>query len=458
MKVIICGAGQVGTSIAAYLAEEGNSVTLVDQSAELIAHVNDTLDVSGIVGHASHPDVLEQAGAGDAEMIIAATYSDEVNMLACQVAHALFDVPRKIARVRDQSYLNPIWSDLFTHDHLPIDAIISPEVEVARAILNRIRVPGAFNIIPLAEGRVQMVSVICHSDCPLVNTPLQHLTALFPDLMVEVVAIVRGEENIIPSSDDHMQAGDEVYFVTSADHLSRVMLAFGYEEPLARSILIVGAGKIGLKLAQDLHNQMPHVSVRIVESDPARARVVAETLESATVIQGDGLNREIMDQASNGAFEAVIAVTNHDENNVLLSLLAKQRGCEQAITLINNSSYIPLVSSLGVDALVNPRSITVSTILQHIRRGRVRAAHTLRDGFAEIMELEALETSAAVNLPIQSINRPRGVVFGAIVRGDLIFMPRPDTVIRAGDRVIVVAAHDQVKKVEQLFAVRPEFF
>ena len=458
MKVVICGAGQVGASIAAYLAEEGNSVTLIDQNPDLIMNINETLDVNGIVGHASHPDVLEKAGTADAEMLIAATYSDEVNMVACQVAHSLFNVPMKIARIRDQSYLNPVWANLFSREQLPIDVVISPEIEVAKAIANRLRVPGAFNIIPMVDGRVQMVSVICKRDCPLMNTPLKHLTSMFPDLTIEILAIIRGDKKIIPTSDDEMRAGDEVYFVTSTEHLHRAMASFGYDAPETRRVLIVGAGKIGTRLAQDIKATMPEISVRLIEADLDKAQTVSEQLEGVTVLHGDGLNKEILEEASVGVSEAIVAVMNHDESNILVSLLAKQYGCERAITLINNQSFAPLVSNMGLDAVVNPRAITVSTILQHVRRGRIKAAHSLHGGFAEILEVEALDTSAIVNTPIREIKRPENTIFGLIVRGEEIILPKPTTVIRPDDRVIVLAAHGQVKKVEQMFAVRPEYF
>jgi trk system potassium uptake protein len=458
MKVVICGAGQVGSAIAAYLSEEGNNVTIIDQNAELIAEVNENLDVTGIVGHASLPDTLERAGAADAEMLIAATYADEVNMVACQVAHSLFKVPMKIARVREQSYLRPLWGGLYNRDHLPIDVIISPEVEVAKAIANRIRVPGAFNIIPLADGRAQLVSVICKPNCPLVHTPLKHLTPLFPELTMEIVAIVRGETKIIPTADDQMLPGDEVYFVVSNDHLPRAMATFGYDEQQTRRVLIVGAGKIGTRLAEDIQQTMRGITVRLIEADYDKAARVSERLSGVTVVHGDGLSREILEEAQIGHTEAVIAVMNHDESNILVSMLAKQHGGERAITLINNDSFTPLVTSLGVDAIVNPRSITVSTILQHVRRGRIKAAHSLREGFAEILEVEALDTSAIVNIPIREIKRPKDMIFGLIVRGDQIMTPRPDMVIKPDDRVIILAAHDQVKRVEQMFAVRPEYF
>lgn len=458
MKVIICGAGQVGASIANYLSEEGNHVTLIDQNANLIADINESMNVTGIVGHASHPDVLERAGAADAEMLIAATHSDEVNMVACQVCHTLFNVPMKIARVRDQSYLNASWSNLFSRNELPIDVVISPEIEVAKAIANRLRVPGAFNIIPLADGLVRVVSVICKTTCPLINTPLKHLTSMFPDLAIEILAILRKDAKIIPTGNDEMRAGDEVYFVTSAEHLTRAMAAFGYDDPQTRRVLIVGAGKIGTKLAEDMRAHMPDISVRIVEANLDTAQRVSEKLGDITVLHGDALNREILEEASIGTTEAIVAVMNHDESNILVSMLAKQHGCERAITLINNPFFTPLVTTLGVDAIVNPRSITVSTILQHVRRGRVKAAHSLRDGFAEVMEVEALDTSAIVNTPIREIKRPKDMIFGLIVRDNEVIVPKPDTVIRPDDRVIILAAHGQVKKVEQMFAVRPEYF
>jgi trk system potassium uptake protein TrkA len=458
MKVVICGAGQVGSTIAAYLAEEGNSVTLIDKDAALIAQINETLDVAGIVGHASHPDVLARAGAADAEMLIAATHSDEVNMVACRIAHSVFKVPVKIARVRHQSYLDPKWSAFLGREHMPIDVIISPEIEVAKSIANRLRVPGAFNIIPMADGRVQLVSVICKPDCPLINTPMRHLTPLFPDLTIEVVAIVRGETNIIPSGADEMRVGDEVYFLTSTDHLDRAMAAFGYDEPQMRRVLIVGAGNIGARLAEELQKGMKGVSIRMIEADVGRAQAVSETLGNVTVLHGDALNRELLEEAHAGTSEAVIAVMNHDESNILVSMLAKQNGCERAIALINSQSFMPLVANLGIDTIVNPRAITVSTILQHIRRGRIKAAHSLRDGFAEILEVEALDTSAVVNIPLSEIRKPKGMIFGLIVREDEILVPRPNSIIRPDDRVIILAAHDQVKMVEQMFAVRPEYF
>lgn len=458
MKVVICGAGQVGSTLAAYLSEEGNKVTLIDESADTIQRVTDALNVAGIVGHAAHPDILAQAGALDAEMIIAATYSDEVNMVACQVAHSLFNVPKKIARVRHQSYLDHKWDNLYDRDHLPIDVVISPEIEVAKSIANRLRVPGAFNIIPMVEGRIQLVSVICRPNCPLINTPLKHLTNLFPDIAVEVVAIIRGENNIIPSGMESMRVGDEVYFVCATEHLQRIMQAFGFEDLLTRKVLIVGAGKIGVRLAEELVRNYKEMSVRMIEADLKKAQAAAEKMPSIVVLHGNAMDQGTLHEASVGNSEAVIAVMNSDESNILVSMLAKQQGCHQAIALVNGQSFTPLVSSLGIDAIINPRAITISTILQHVRRGRIKAAHALRDGFAEILEVEALDTSAVINIPLREVRRSKGIIFGLIVRGDKIIVPQPDTMIRPDDRVVILAEHGQVKTVEAMFSVRPEFF
>ena len=457
MKVIICGAGQVGYHIASYLASEQNDVTVIDQAPELIARVNETLDVQAFVGNASQPDVLENAGASDADMIIAVTFADEVNMVACQVAHSLFNVPTKIARIRQQSFLEPVWADLFSRDHMPIDVIISPEIEVAQAISRRLAVPGAFDMIPLAEDKVRVIGVRCTEDCPIVHTPLRQLTELFPELHIVVVGIVHEENAFIPKSTDQMYPGDEVYFVADTDHVPRALAAFGYQEQEAHRMVIIGGGNIGLNLAK-LIEATPDMTARIVERDQARARKIASMLPDTMVTWGDGLDAEILEEINIRSADTVVAVTDDDETNILGSLLAKRYGVERTIALANKTTYSSLVTTLGIDVLVNPRAITVSTILQHIRRGRIRAVHSLRDGFGEIIEAEALETSPLVGSQIREGKLPSGVIIGAIVRDGEVVIPRGDTDVRARDRVILLATAGSVKKVEKLFAVRLEFF
>ncbi|MPY75199.1 MAG: Trk system potassium transporter TrkA [Alphaproteobacteria bacterium] len=457
MKVIICGAGQVGYHIASYLASEQNDVTVIDQEPELIARVNETLDVQAFVGNASQPDVLENAGAADADMIIAVTFADEVNMVACQVAHSLFNVPTKIARIRQQSFLEPVWADLFSRDHMPIDVIISPEIEVAQAISRRLAVPGAFDMIPLAEDKVRVIGVRCTEDCPIVNTPLRQLTELFPDLHIVIVGIVHDEIAAIPKSTDQMVPGDEVYFVADTEHVPRALAAFGYQEQEAHRMVIIGGGNIGLNLAK-LIEATPDMTARIVERDQAQARKIASMLPDTMVTWGDGLDAEILEEINIRSADTVVAVTDDDETNILGSLLAKRYGVERTIALANKTTYSSLVTTLGIDVLVNPRAITVSTILQHIRRGRIRAVHSLRDGFGEVIEAEALETSPLVGSQIREGKLPSGVIIGAIVRDGEVIIPRGDTDVRARDRVILLATAGSVKKVEKLFAVRLEFF
>jgi trk system potassium uptake protein TrkA len=458
MKVVVCGAGQVGYNIARYLAGAGNDVTVIDQRPELTLKISESLDLQAITGFASHPEVLEQAGAEDAEVLIAVTHADEVNMVACQVAHSLFQVPTKIARVRHQSYLQSRWQDLFRREHIPIDVIISPEREVARAIARRLEVPGAIDVQPFADDRVRLIAARCGPDCPILDTPLRQLTFLFPDLHLTCVGIIRGDRFFVPTGDDHLMAGDEVYSVVDTSHLGRAMRAFGHEEQIAQRIVIAGGGNIGLFLAREVEEERPEASLTLIEGNPERALFVADKLTRTVVLNGDARDREIHEEASLHTAEAVVCVTNDDEVNVMTALLAKRYGGAQALTLINNDAYGPLLASLGIDVVINPRETTVSSVLQHVRRGRIRSIYSIRDGEAEVFEAEALETSALVGRTLREARLPSGVLVGAILRGQELIMPRGDTVVRARDRVIVVARAAAVKRVEKLFAVRVDYF
>jgi len=458
MQAIVCGAGQVGFNIARELATESIGVTVIDMRAELIQKLSDSLDVKAMVGHASEPDVLEAAGAADTDMIIAVTYADEVNMVACQVAHSLFDVPTKIARVRARSYLNPLWSDLFRRDHMPIDVIISPEKEVARAIGRRLTVPGAFDVIPVASDRLRLIGVRCTETCPVVNTPLRQLTTLFPDLNIVVVGIRRDDRPIVPHGDDQMLNGDDVYFVVDSNQVGRAMAAFGHEEPEARRIVVIGGGNIGLQLAEDIEAAEEGGRVRLIELDKERAEFVAQNCARTIVLHGDALDPEILDESGVSRSDTIVAVTDDDEVNILASLLAKRAGAQRAVTLVNKATYAPLMRPLGIDVVVDPRAITVSTILQHIRRGRIHSVHSIGEDFGEIIEAEALETSSLVNVPLREARLPPGVVVAAVVHEGRVDMARGSTTLKVGDRVVLFATKEAIKKVERLFAVRLEFF
>lgn len=456
MRVIVCGAGQVGVSIARQLALEGMDVVVVDQSATLAQRLGDSLDVQAITGHASDPEVLQLAGAEHADMIIAATVSDEVNMVACQVAHSLFGVTKKIARVRTQGYLSEKWKSMFARDHMPIDVIISPEAEVARAVVRRATSPGVFELIPLMDDLARLIGVRIGEDCPVINTPLRQLTALFPDLQITVLGISRGDKYFVPKSDDQIFPKDRVYFMVATQHVERAMAAFGHHEREARRALIIGGGNIGLRIGEALG--AGSVAVRVVERDRIQAEHADQTLAGAIVINGDALDPEILEEAGASVSDTAIAVTNDDQTNILASLLAKRLGARRTIALINRASFSTLVSPLDIDVVVNPRDITISTILRHVRRGRVREVHSIGDGFGEVLELDALATSGIVNKTIGELAMPEGAIIGAILRNGVVEMPKPSTSIRESDRVVIFAEERVVRKIERLFEVRLEFF
>jgi trk system potassium uptake protein TrkA len=458
MKIVVCGAGRVGMNIAEYLVRAAHDVTVIDQRQDLARKLGENLDIKAIAGHASHPDILESAGAADADMLIAVTYADEVNMLACQVAHTLFEVPTKIARIRQQAYLEPRWNDLFRSNHVPIDVIISPELEVARAINRRLDVPGALEVIPFADDRARLIAGRCHHDCPMLDTPLRQLGFLFPDLKLTTIGIVRDGRFFVPAGDDQMLEGDEVYFVVATSQTDRAMSAMGYEATAPEHCVIAGGGNVGWSLAGLLRERHPHGTIKIIERNPERAADLAVRAPHLNVLLGDARENDILAEANVGAADAMIGVANDDEVNIMAALLAKRLGCPLAFTLINHGNYAPLLGPLGIDVAINPRETTVSSVLQHVRRGRIKAVRSIVDGAAEVFEAEALETSPLVGVPLKEAHLPSGVIVAAVVRGAEVLTPRGTTVVHAGDRVVVAARSQLVKRVEKLFAVRLDYF
>jgi len=458
MKVIICGAGRVGYGIAERLAAEENDVSVIDTSADLVQGIRDTLDVRGYVGHGSQPDMLAQAGAEQADMIIAVTLYDEVNMVACQVAHSLFNVPTKIARIRAQSYLRPHWADLFSRDHMPIDVIISPEVEVGKVVLRRIALPGATDAVRFADDAIVMVAIECLEDCPVVNTPLDQLSELFPDLNATVVGVWRHEKLFVPHSTDQLETGDLAYVVCQRDAVRRTLGLFGHEEQEAARIVIAGGGNIGFYVAQAIEERQTRTRLKIIENNRTRAVSIADSLKRTVVINGSSLDQEILVEADVQDADLIVALTNDDQVNILTSVMAKRLGCQANMALINNPSYHDFTRTLGIDAHINPREVTISRILQHVRRGRIRAVHSVQKGAAEIIEAEAMETSPLVGKPLRDLDLPDGVRIGAVYRDKTVIRPDGDTRIKAKDRVVMFATLDAVKHVEQMFRVSLEFF
>lgn len=453
MRVIICGADQVGASIAAYLSKEDNDITVVDVASDDLARINNSLDVNTVSGPPSDPNTLNNAGANECDLIIAVTEHDEINMVACQIGHSLFGIPKKIARIRKQSYLDPSWSNLFSRAHMPIDVIISPEILVADNIVERLSIPGTTAAVSLGKGKAHLIGVVCMEDCPVLHTPLGQLDKLFPDLSFSIVSITRGTKNIIPDETDMLDVGDEAYIIVDSIHLRRVMAAFGHLEKEARKIIISGGGNIGISLIRKLQSQISGLQLKIIEHNADRARFLSEQLENIIILNGDTLDRSIMEEASIGSAETYIALMNDDESNILGSLLAKQYGCERVVTLVNNNAYYPLVGPLGIDTMVSPKSIIVSNVMQHVRRGRIVSIHNIHEGHTEVMEIEISESSRMANKLIADMELPSSVVIGAIVRGDEVIIPKENNKLMPQDHVIILASREHARDVEKMLSV-----
>ena len=457
MKVIICGAGQVGWQIARHLSGENNDVTVVDNNPELVRRATETLDVQGIAGFASYPDILERAGARDADMIIAATYSDEVNMVTCQVAHSVFAIPRKIARLRAQSYLTAIYSDLYRRDHMPIDVVISPEREVADAAMQRLSAPAAFDVQTFLDGRAQLLGIIIDDDCPVVNTPLRQLTDLFSTLRAIVVGIRRDGRLFAPDPNDQIFPGDSCYICVVDEDVPRTLEVFGKTTRTQERLIIVGGGNVGLAVAESLEKRRS-IRAKVIEKDRATAERAADALERTIVLNGDGLDKALLAEAGVRRADAILCVTDDDKTNMLAAVRAKASGCEMAIALINDATLVPLMATLGIDAHINPRQTTVSSILRHIRHGRVRGVYSIGDAEAEVIEAEVLSTSPIAGRPIRDIDFPEGVLIGAIQQGGKVIKPDGKLKIEAGDVILIFALTNDVPEVERLLQVSIDYF
>ncbi len=458
MKVIICGAGQVGWQIARHLSGERNDVTVVDNNPDLVRRATDTLDVQGIAGFASYPDVLARAGARDAEMVIAATHSDEVNMVTCQVAHSVFGVNRKIARLRSQSYLEAIYSDLYRRDHMPIDVVISPEREVAAAALQRLSAPAAFDTEVFMDGQAQLLGISIEEECPVVNTPLRQLTDLFSTLRATVVGVRRDGRLFAPEANDQLFVEDDCYVFCHVDDIARTMEIFGKTQGKQERVVLVGGGNVGLAVAQALESRAKRVRTKIIEKNRRCAELAAEALERTIVLNGDGLDAALLAEAGISRADAMLSVTDDDKTNMLACVRAKAEGCPYVISLINDPTLVPLMGPLGIDAYINPRATTVSSILRHIRHGRVRAVYSIGDAEAEVIEAEVLSTSPLAGSRIADVEFPEGVLVGAVRKGDDVIRPMGSTRIDEGDVVAIFSLAEDVPEVERLMQVSIDFF
>jgi trk system potassium uptake protein TrkA len=458
MKVIICGAGQVGWQIARHLSGEKNDVTIIDNNPDLVRRAQETLDVQGVEGFASHPDVLERAGARDADMIVAATHSDEVNMVTCQVAHSIFAVPRKIARLRAPAYLQAIHADLYRRDHLPIDVVISPEREVAAAALQRIAAPATFDTEAFMDGQAQLLGISLDDNCPVLNTPLRQLSDLFSTLRAIVVAVRRAGALFAPDPGDQLFAGDNIYVFSHTDDVKRTLEIFGKATKKQERIVVVGGGNVGLAVAQKLEARTDRVRVKMIERNRRRAEFAADALERTIVLNGDGMDSELLAEADIDRADAILAVTDDDRTNLLVSVRAKQAGCRMAIALVNDPTLVPLMAALDIDAYINPRATTVSSILRHIRHGRVRAIYSIGDADAEVIEAQVLSTSPIAGRMVREIPFPEGVLVGAVRKGTTVLRPTGEMRIEDGDVIALFAMAADVPEVERLLQVSIDFF
>tara|TARA_R110002110_G_scaffold205066_7_gene417071 strand:- start:205555 stop:206931 length:1377 start_codon:yes stop_codon:yes gene_type:complete len=457
MKIIILGAGQVGGTLAEHLADEQNDITVVDTDAEKLRALQDRLDIGTVTGGASHPNVLYKAGAEDADMLIAVTNSDEINMMACQVAHTLFNTPTKISRVRSPNYLAH-QEQLFTRDHIPVDVIIGPEQLVTQNIQRLIANPGALQVLDFADGRVQLVAVKAVHGGPIVGQELQEIRQHMPKVDTRVAAIFRQDRPIIPQGDTVVEEGDEVFFIAARDNIRAVMSELRRIDKPYKRVMIAGGGNIGATLAMNIEDKY---QVKVIEYSYKRCRVLSERLKRSIVLNGSAAEPQLLTSENIEATDVFCALTNNDESNIMMSMLAKRMGAKKVITLITNPAYADLVGD-EIDIAISPQQITIGSLLTHVRKGDISNVHSLRRGAAEAIEVTAhgdSSSSKVIGKRLDAIKLPEGVTIGAIVRGDEVMMAHSHIVVETDDHVILfLIDRGKIHAVEKLFAVGFGFF
>jgi trk system potassium uptake protein TrkA len=457
MKIIILGANQVGSTLAETLANEANDITVVDSDAEKLRELKDHIDIGTITGQASHPDVLDRAGGEDADMIIAVTESDEINMVACRVAYSLFKTPKKICRIRSSSYL--VSDKLFGKDGVAVDVVISPEKIVSSYIARLIDLPGALQVLDFADGRVQLVAVKAFYGGPLVGQEIRLLRQHMPSVDARVAAIFRKDRPIIPEGSTVIEADDEVFFIAAQKNIKACMGELRRLDKPYKRLIIAGGGNIGMRLAESLEDRY---QIKIIEKDPKRCVYLSQNLDSAIVLNGEASQQDLLIEESIEETDVFLALTNSDEANIMSSLLAKRLGAKKVMTLINNPAYVDLVQGGEIDVAISPQQATIGSLLTHVRRGDVVNVHSLRRGAAEAIEAIAhgdQSSSRVVGKAIQDIDLPEGTTIGAIVRNDEVFIAHDDTIVQSDDHVILfLVDRKRIPEVERLFQVGFSFF
>ena len=460
MNIIICGAGRVGFTIAKLLSEQGHSITIIDQSSEDIQKIDDMLDVKAIVGKATYPSILEKANASDADMIIAVTRNDEINMLICQIAFSIFKVQKKIARIRSQDYLNPKFTKVYNKENLPIDVIISPEIEIAKSLQRKLEAPGSLDNVPFANNKIRLLEILINEKCPLINIKLNELTKKFPKLEANIMGVIRNDKFVILKKDDVMLKNDKAYVTINASQMQDTLDAFGHHEKISNKILIIGGGNIGFNLAKNLEETFDSARVKLIEKDKRRAEFIAGELNNTIIINGNGLDEEVLLEANLDEVETVLALTNDDEDNLMVSVLVEKftkdkdnLNDKRTMALINKPNYSLLQSSLKIDDLIDPRMSTVSSILKHVHKGTIETAYSILNGEYEIIEAEIIETSELINKELKNSNLPDEIRIGAILRGENVIIPRSNFVFKKEDIVVFLAKKDFLQVVENMFRI-----
>ena len=456
MNIIICGAGRVGFTIAKILTEQNHSITVIDQSSEDIQKINEALDVKAIVGKATSPIILENANSKDADMIIAVTKNDEINMMICQIAYSLFKIPKKIARVREQDYLNPKFSKLYNKENLPIDVIISPEIEIAKSIQRKLESPGALDNVPFADNKIKLLEILIEESCPISEIKLNELTKKFPKLNANILGVIRDEKFIFLKKNDVMKKNDKAYVIINSLQMKETLSAFGHNEKISNKILIIGGGNIGFNLAKNIEQSFEDARLKIIEKDKKRAELIANELNNTIVINGNGLDEDILAEVNLEDVETVIALTNDDEDNLMVSVLVEKFSKDKkTMALINKPNYSLLQSSLKIDDLIDPRMTTVSSILKHVHKGTIETAYSILNGDYEVIEAEIIETSELINKELKNCELPDEIRIGAVLRKNEIIIPRSDFVFKKEDTVVFLAKKDQLPLVESMFRLSP---
>ena len=460
MNIIICGAGRVGFTIAKILSEQGHSITVIDQSSDDIQKIDDSLDVKSIVGKATYPSILEKASASEADMIIAVTRNDEINMLICQIAFSIFNVQKKIARIRSQDYLNPKFTKVYNKENLPIDVIISPEIEIAKSLQRKLEAPGALDNVPFADNKIRLLEILINEKCSLKDIKLNEITKRFPKLNANIMGVIRGDKFVILKKNDIMLKNDKAYVIINASQMKDTLDAFGHNEKISNKILIIGGGNIGFNLARNLEESFDSARVKIIEKNKERAELIASELNNTIVINGDALDEEVLIEANINEVQTVLALTNDDEDNLMVSVLVEkfakdnsELSDKRTMALINKPNYSLLQSSLKIDDFIDPRMNTVSSILKHIHKGTIENAYSILNGEYEIIEAEIIESSELINKELKNSNLPDEIRVGAILRNEEVIIPRSNFVFKKEDIVVLLAKKDFLHVVENMFRI-----